>query len=318
LIVYSVSISASDSSSKETIDIILNLPKDFTAIVNVASESETIVLSHSSLKYSPELGEKHSFKKATRLRIECLDVHTGGTMFVKQTWEAFKRTQFYDGKEIRGYDTDDPLRPIPKEEFFEANLLGQNMIYEVKPDGTIVSVSGYEKIVKKMKKPALKYVHLGVDGIIRELKKLPLLGIAEVCSEGPIAIGELRIDNSIPNIESIIPIKEYSRTCELKEIRNNVAYFEISVRHIGQMEREIVDLEEKIESKSYVDHSGSKKVRCDINTGLIVKSLYKSETKRINKGTNNDKSPWEQRYVDNSITTIETNIVDKKSKLKLE
>ena len=142
------------ADSQDEIDLRLNLPKGFSASVIVTSEFESLNKAVPGLDKDVE--DYH--KTVEKYQIHCLDVDAEGNMKVKQTWRSIKEIYRDMSGEIRvRYDSEDSRYPIPESAVFEKFLIGQSLTFKVNSKGEILEISGYEKIAKKLTRPALKY-----------------------------------------------------------------------------------------------------------------------------------------------------------------
>lgn len=291
------------ANSQDEIDLQLNLPKGFSASITITWELNSLN------KDIPGLNKdvKDYNKTIEEYQIDCLDVDADGNMTVKQTWESIKEIyRDMDGNMCVRFDSRDSSYPIPETEVFSKNLIGQSMVFEIDPGGEILDISGYEKIARKMTRPALKHLHLGKDGIVKRLKNWSLFGIPEFCSAGPVKVRELHTETTIPDIKTIPKTVSYSKKWSLKEISDGLAHYEITIDRVKEQKNDITDFEGKRTEKLYTEKNETCHLTCDITTGLIINSqqIINSSSRDIHGDY--DQSETVREYSSNGLITIET------------
>lgn len=302
------------ANSQNEINLQLNLPKGFSASVIITSEFDSLN------KAMLGVGDVKDYNKTVeRYQINCLDVDAEGNMQVRQTWKSIREVyRDLNGEICVRYDSEDSRYPVPDSAVFEKYTLGQSLVFKVSPKGEILDISGYEKIADKLTKPALKYLHLEKDGIIRRLKNQDLFGIPEFCSDDIVKVGELHTETTIPNINSIPKIVSYSKKWSIKEIDNRLVHYEIVTDTVKKQTRDIIDFEGKRTDKLYTEEKGVRHLYCDVVTGFIMKSQHtiNSASRDIYGGY--DQSKTLREYSSNGTITIETMKNETKASLMSE
>ncbi len=291
------------AGSQDELDLRLNLPKGFSASIAITSDFKSLN------KDVPGLNKdfEEYNKTIEKFQIHCLEVDAESNMKIKQTWVSIKEIyRDISGKMCIRYDSEDSQYSVPEGAVFDKYLIGQHLIFKVNSKGKILDINGYEKIAKKMTKPALKHLHLGKDGIIRMLKNYKLFGISEFCSMGPVKVGELHTETAIPDIETIPKIVSYSKTWSLKEINDGLSHYEITVDSIKKQTWNITEFGKKRTSQEYKKSNEIRHLACDITTGLIIKSRYVIDSFSRDVHIGYDQSETIREYSGNGSMTIET------------
>lgn len=133
---------------KDGVEIRVNLPKGFSAVVRNTTEDEVSLI---------VLGMKHtkSRKIIDEYLLECLEVDDDGIMTIKQTYRSCKvsgyraaskgkRGDFYE------YDMNAPPEDLVGGIRFRTAELGGSLIIRISPDGETVDVDGVEAVADKL------------------------------------------------------------------------------------------------------------------------------------------------------------------------
>ena len=133
---------------KDSVEIKVNLPKGFSAVVRKTYAREAVMTFG---------GQQH--KKSQKIEdeylIECVDVDSNGVMAVKQTYQNCKVSGYEpqangEGANFYEYDMSKPSGEIPGLIRLHAAGLGQSLIIRVGPDGETIDISGIEAFADKL------------------------------------------------------------------------------------------------------------------------------------------------------------------------
>ena len=291
------------ANSQNEVDLRLNLPEGFSASITITSEFNSLNKKVPGLNKDVE----DYNKTIEEFQIHCLSVDSDGIMEIEQTWKSRKEV-FRDssGKICIRYDTEDPLHPLPESEVFYNNIIGRSMIFRVNQKGEILEIMGYEKIARKMARPAIKYLHLGKDGVIKRLKNMGLVSISEFCSAGPLRMGELHVETAIPDKQTIPKTVSFSKKWSLREINDKLAHYEIMTNSVKKQTREILDFGGKRTGKLYNEESGVRHIYCNVTTGLVMKSQHDINSSSRDIHIDYDQPETVREYSSNGSITTET------------
>lgn len=186
---------------------------------------------------------------------------------------------------------------------FTTYLLNSPLTFEVKSDGSILSVQGYQKIADELVPVAAKHLYLGREEVERELCRRSVVGISEFCSKGPIRVGETHTEEEIPKTEQIPPITKYSKIWKLVGRTDNTVQYEVTYDSTGEQDRTVRDFAGIHQTITKEQQFHKQQITCDISTGFTLKSVLNT---RIDSEYNFVNTDTIRKQITTGTTTVES------------
>lgn len=291
-------------ASSDTVDLKLALPKGFSAKVTIHSEFEST--SDDTHPNKPVKTEKTRDNREDVYLVECIETNKDGNMTIRQTLLSSTLT------------VSDPIRDWNRSidfsdkenlsEPFTTYLLNSPMTYLVKSDGSILSVQGYQTIADALAPIAAEHLYLGREEVEKELRRRPIVGIAEFCAKGPIRIGETHTEEEIPKTEQIPPVTNYSKIWKLVGRTENTVQYEVTYDSSGEQDRTVRDFAGTHQTITKEQQTLKQHLTCDISTGFILKSVLNA---RIDNEYNFVNTDTIRKQITTGTTTIESVVSSK-------
>jgi hypothetical protein len=298
---------------KDGVEIKVNLPKGFSAVVRNTTEDEVSLIIW---------GMKHtkSRKIINEYLLECLEVGDDGIMTVKQTYKSCRVSGYRAAREgKRGdfyeYDMNAPPEYLVGEIKFRAAELGESLIIRISPDGETVDVNGAEAVADKLtgeitgleekkREPTRKR-------FIESFKSSRVAGLLGEYPQSAKYVGQswktvrersrpLKLGRKVGKVRSKF---------RLESITNGAANLKKDSRFSSIITEDRSGLSGGAEGEFTLKDKGrsSSEIKVDLATGLVLYSRTAEHAVLKTSGPTNSKRRFmESEYIYRTIRTVET------------